>query len=63
MVSCLSLYKSACLSVSESVWMLIPLLLQNGKPQQAKILRDDSSGYENVLGKKISGFVEPLAGN
>ena len=28
--------------MSESVWMFVPYLLRNGKPQQAEILRDDS---------------------
>ena len=31
--------------MSESVWMFVPYLLRNGKPQQAEILRDDSPWY------------------
>ena len=35
-------YQSTSLSVSESVCLDVPLLLRNGEPQRAEILRDDS---------------------
>ena len=53
-----SLYKSACLSVSESVCLFVcSQLLRNGKPQRAEILRDESPLGTGVLGLKTSGFV------
>ena len=38
-------HKSTSLSVSESVFLFVPLLLGNGETQRAEILRDDSPWY------------------
>ena len=56
-----SLYKSTCMSVSESVCLDVPLLLRNGEPQRAEILRDDSPWDAECFRLKTSRFVEPLA--
>ena len=43
--------------------MFVPKLLQNGEPQRAEILRDDSSGGFDGFRIKTFGFDQPFAGN